>query len=149
MARKADANRLSKWEDSMDFAEIRRIVDELAGSAASEIKVETGGMKIHLRLADAAPVAVPVSAATPRKGAEAVTAPMPGVVYLSPSPGTAPFASTGARVASGDTLLLLEAMKSMLPVCAPFDAVVDEILVSDEIQVEIGQPLIRLRPVSA
>lgn len=135
----------------MDFAEIRRIVDELAGSAAREVKVETGGMKIHLRLAQAgaAPVAVPVSAATPREGAEAVTAPMPGVVYLSPSPAAAPFASTGARVASGDTLLLLEAMKSMLPVCAPFDAIVDEILVADEFPVEIGQPLIRLRPVSA
>ncbi|MDF3605781.1 hypothetical protein PE067_06250 [Paracoccus sp. DMF-8] len=114
-------------------------MDELAGSAATEVKVETGGMKIHLRFAQAG--------AAP--GAETVTAPMPGVVYLAPSPGAAPFAGIGAQVASGDTLLLVEAMKSMLPVRAPFDAVVEDILTSDESPVEIGRPLIRLRPVSA
>ena len=133
----------------MDFAQIRRIVDELAGSAATEVKVETGGMKVHLRFTDAhaAPVAAPVAVATP--GVETVTAPMPGVVYLAPTPGAAPFASSGARVALGDTLLLVEAMKSMLPVRAPFDAVIEEVLTADESPVEIGQPLIRLRPVSA
>ena len=129
----------------MDFAQIRRIVDELAGSAATEVKVETGGMKVHLRFAHAH--AAPVALATP--GAETVTAPMPGVVYLAPTPGAAPFASPGARVALGDTLLLVEAMKSMLPVRAPFDAVIEEVLTADESPVEIGQPLIRLRPVSA
>lgn len=131
----------------MDFAEIRRIVDELAGSAASEVKVETGGIKIRLRFAQTA--ATPISAPAAPSTDEAVTAPMPGVVYLAPSPGAAPFASPGTQVASGDTLLLVEAMKSMLPVRAPFDAVVGEILVADESAVEIGQPLIRLRPVSA
>lgn len=133
----------------MDFVEIKRIVDELAGSAASEIKVETGGMKIHLRFGQPGQVPVPLPAAQPLEGAEAVIAPMPGVVYLSPSPDAAPFAGIGAQVASGDTLLLVEAMKSMLPVRAPFDAVVEEVLVADESPVEIGQPLIRLRPVSA
>lgn len=131
----------------MDFAEIRRIVDELAGSSASEVKVETGGMKIHLRFAQTG--AAPVSAPAAPSAEEAVTAPMPGVVYLAPTPGAAPFVHPGARVASGDTLLMVEAMKSMLPLRAPFDAMVEDILVADETPVEIGQPLIRLRPVSA
>lgn len=132
----------------MDFAEIRRIVDELAGSAASEVKVETGGMKIHLCFAQTG-AAAPVASAAMPEGGETITAPMPGVVYLAPSPGAAPFADIGAQVALGDTLLLVEAMKSMLPVRAPFDAVVEDILTTDESSVEIDQPLIRLRPVLA
>lgn len=134
----------------MNFTQVREIVDELAGSAASEVKVETEGVKIHLRFSQSGAASEEVAAhqALPQEKSEAITAPMPGVVYLASSPEAAPFASEGAQVASGETLLLIEAMKSMLPVRAPFSAIVEEVLVTDESPVEIAQPLIRLRPVS-
>lgn len=134
----------------MNFTQIRKVVDELAGSAANEVKIETAGMKIHLRFSHSgeSPAIVAAPPLDAQTGSEVITAPMPGVVYLSPSPDASPFASQGEQVASGETLLLVEAMKSMLPVRAPCDAIIEEILVSDETAVELAQPLIRLRLVS-
>lgn len=135
----------------MDFARIRSVVDSLAGSAAAEIRLRTGGMDLHVRFADGAAGASPATAAEPDGPAGdlvEVAAPMPGLVYLAPAPSAPRFVEAGARVAAGDTLLLIEAMKSMLPVRAPVDGTVETVLAADEEAVAAAQALVRIRPAS-
>tara|TARA_A100001037_G_scaffold196534_1_gene175809 strand:- start:3608 stop:4048 length:441 start_codon:yes stop_codon:yes gene_type:complete len=72
----------------------------------------------------------------------AITAPMVGVVYLSPEPGAAPFIKPGETVSEGQTLLLLEAMKTFNPVRATRAGRVTEICVSDQTPVEFGEDLV-------
>jgi acetyl-CoA carboxylase biotin carboxyl carrier protein len=70
-----------------------------------------------------------------------VASPMVGVVYLAPEPGAAPFVTVGARVAQGQTLLLIEAMKTFNQVRAPRAGTVTRILVEPGTPVEYGEPL--------
>ena len=84
------------------------------------------------------------SAAAPAAAApsNAITSPMVGTVYLSPEPGAKVFVSPGDKVKKGDTLMLIEAMKTFNPVVADAAGTVKEILVSDSQPVEFGEPLI-------
>ena len=72
----------------------------------------------------------------------ALKSPMVGVVYLAPEPGAKPFVKVGATVHAGDTVALVEAMKTFNPIKADTDGVVKKILVSDGGAVEFDQPLI-------
>ncbi|MDR3208466.1 MAG: hypothetical protein LBT45_01300 [Rickettsiales bacterium] len=72
----------------------------------------------------------------------AITSPMVGVAYLSPEPTAKPFTDVGKKVMKGDTLCLVEAMKTFNPIKAPRDGVVSDILVKDGETVEFGTPLI-------
>lgn len=72
----------------------------------------------------------------------AVTSPMVGTVYMAPEPGAAPFVATGATVKEGDTLLIIEAMKTMNHIPAPRAGTVKRILVEDGAPVEFGAPLV-------
>lgn len=74
----------------------------------------------------------------------AVTSPMVGTVYLQPEPGSASFVSIGAQVNEGDTLLIVEAMKTMNHIPAPKAGTVKRILVDDGAAVEFGSPLVIL-----
>jgi acetyl-CoA carboxylase biotin carboxyl carrier protein len=67
---------------------------------------------------------------------------MVGTVYLSPEPGSKAFVSVGDKVKKGDTLMLVEAMKTFNPVEAPESGTVKEIIVEDAQPVEFGEPLI-------
>ena len=78
---------------------------------------------------------------TDSKNAGAVKSPMVGTAYLSPEPGAAPFAKEGDRVSVGQTLLIVEAMKTMNPIAAPHAGVVTKILIEDSTPVEFGEPL--------
>lgn len=80
--------------------------------------------------------------ATTKIDGYALKSPMVGVVYLSPEPGATPFTAVGKTVNSGDTVALVEAMKTFNPIKADKDGVVKEILVSDGQAVEYDQPLI-------
>ena len=71
----------------------------------------------------------------------AVTSPMVGTSYLGPEPGASNFVSVGSQVAEGDTLLIIEAMKTMNHIPAPRAGVVKRILVGDASPVEFGAPL--------
>lgn len=73
--------------------------------------------------------------------ANAICSPMVGVTYLAPEPGAKQFAEVGKKVKSGDTICLIEAMKTFNPVKADKDGVVKEILVSDGQAVEFDTPL--------
>jgi acetyl-CoA carboxylase biotin carboxyl carrier protein len=71
----------------------------------------------------------------------AVTSPMVGTVYMQAEPGAPPFISVGASISEGDTLLIIEAMKTMNQIPAPKSGIVKRILVEDGAAVEFGAPL--------
>ncbi|WP_342672579.1 biotin/lipoyl-containing protein, partial [Caulobacter sp. SSI4214] len=73
---------------------------------------------------------------------DAVKSPMVGTAYLSPQPGADPFVKVGDSVSAGQTLLIVEAMKTMNPIQAPKAGKVVEILVADAQPVEFGEPLV-------
>jgi acetyl-CoA carboxylase biotin carboxyl carrier protein len=98
-----------------------------------------------------APAAAPAAAAAPAPAAApadpaahpgAVTSPMVGTAYLSPEPGADPFVTIGAQVREGQTVLIIEAMKTMNHIPAPSAGTVKRILVEDGTPVEYGAPLL-------
>lgn len=91
--------------------------------------------------AAAAPAAAPGASEDPASLPGAVTSPMVGTVYLSAEPGTPPFVQIGQTVAEGETLLIVEAMKTMNHIPAPRAGTVRRILVDDGSPVEFGAPL--------
>lgn len=149
-------------KDSIDPDLIRQLADILKETELSEIEVEKDDLKIRVaRQLTAAPAAVtyaaapaPVAAAPAAAPAtadtapvaaapkDAVKSPMVGTIYLSPQPGAAAFIKVGDTVKAGQTLLIVEAMKTMNPIPSPKAGVVKEILVSDAQPVEYGEPLV-------
>jgi acetyl-CoA carboxylase biotin carboxyl carrier protein len=126
----------------------------------TEIEFERDGQKIRVAkalptsivqtsataLAPAAPVPAALSPQTPEaspsQSGETVTSPMVGTVYLHPQPGAPAFVKIGEVVVAGQTLLLVEAMKTMNPIAAPKGGTVLEVLVADAQPVEFGEPLV-------
>ena len=97
--------------------------------------------------APAAPAASPApapqaAASDPAEDPGAVTSPMVGTVYMQPEPGAPSFISVGDKVSEGDTLLIVEAMKTMNHIPAPKAGTVKRILVEDGAPVEYGAPLV-------
>ncbi|KIC43822.1 MAG: acetyl-CoA carboxylase biotin carboxyl carrier protein [Ruegeria sp.] len=84
----------------------------------------------------------PASTDDPASHPGAVTSPMVGTVYLQPEPGAPSFISVGASVSEGDTLLIVEAMKTMNHIHAPKSGSIKRILVGDGDAVEFGTPLV-------
>jgi acetyl-CoA carboxylase biotin carboxyl carrier protein len=136
---------------------VKRLAEMLDENDLSEIEVEDNGRRIvvkrKLSLAAAPAAAAPARAAAPAAAAPAepeapardpagtVKSPMVGTVFLAAEPSAPPFVSIGDRVAEGDTLLIIEAMKVMNPIVAPRAGTVREILVLDAQPVEYEQPL--------
>jgi acetyl-CoA carboxylase biotin carboxyl carrier protein len=146
---------------------IRQLADLLTEKDLSEIEVEDSDRRIVVKRntmspelaavmsraapgaaapgpAAAAPAPPPAAASEDAAAAHpgVVKSPMVGTVFLSAEPGAAPFVATGAKVAAGDTLLIVEAMKVMNPIAAPKAGVVRQILVQDAQPVEYDQPLV-------
>jgi acetyl-CoA carboxylase biotin carboxyl carrier protein len=149
----------TKTKPGIDAIAIRELAELLTETGLTEIEVEQGGMRLRVARQVAplvshspAPAAPPVVApapqaesAVPRREAAAlgtVPSPMVGTVYLSPQPGAAPFVKVGDTVKEGDTLLIVEAMKTMNPILAPRAGTVSEICISDSQPVEFGQTLL-------
>ncbi|HZC15586.1 MAG TPA: acetyl-CoA carboxylase biotin carboxyl carrier protein [Caulobacteraceae bacterium] len=145
---------------SIDPRMVRRLADILIETGLTEIEVEQDGQRIRVarEISAAAPTTVyaaaPQAVSTPAAVAAAATAaeapargeqvksPMVGTVYLRPQPEADPFVRVGDRVAEGQTLLIIEAMKTMNPIPSPKAGVVLEILVDDAEPVEFGVPLV-------
>jgi len=89
----------------------------------------------------AAPTAAPAAPEDPAQHPGAVTSPMVGTVYLAAEPGASPFVTVGAQVSEGQTVLIIEAMKTMNHIPAPRAGTVKRILVEDGHPVEYGAPL--------
>lgn len=92
--------------------------------------------------AAAAPVAAPAAPEDPAQHPGAVTSPMVGTCYLAAEPGATPFVTVGATVTEGQTVLIIEAMKTMNHIPAPKAGTVKRILVEDGTPVEYGAPLL-------
>jgi acetyl-CoA carboxylase biotin carboxyl carrier protein len=92
--------------------------------------------------AAAVPAAAPAEAMPDAKHPGLVASPMVGVAYLSPEPGQPPFVTVGAKVAQGQTLLLIEAMKTFNQIRAPKAGTVTRILIETGTPVEYGEPLL-------
>ena len=147
--------------DDMDFERIGPALDRMADlmreHALAELEIESGGVRIRLRKADAAgaPRAAgpaPDSAAPASGGPEAaaavVAAPVVGTFHRAGAPEAAPFAQVGDRVEPGDVLCVIEAMKLMNEIRAEFAGEVVAVLAEDGQAVEYGQPLFEIRPAS-
>ena len=148
-----------KPSDPLDLDAVRRLAAVLEDTGLSEIEVERGDLRIRvvrtLNVVAAAPIAAPlaVQAPGPASAASAVTSteslppgdvvasPMVGAAYLQPQPDAPPFVRVGDKVAAGQTLLIIEAMKTMNTIAAPRAGVVRAILVADGQPVEFGQAL--------
>lgn len=155
--------------DAIDTRLIRRLADILKATDLTAIEVERGDLKIRVARemtvvaaapaamapapmsaapAAAAPAAAPASAPAPAvepvRSGDVVKSPMVGTAYLQPQPGAPAFVKVGDQVSEGQTLVIVEAMKTMNPIAAPRAGTVVEILVSDAQPVEFGQPLVVL-----
>jgi acetyl-CoA carboxylase biotin carboxyl carrier protein len=95
----------------------------------------------HAAPAAAAPAAAAAAPEDPAQHPGAVTSPMVGTIYLAAEPGTSPFVTVGAQVTEGQTVLIIEAMKTMNHIPAPRAGTVKRILVEDGHPVEYGAPL--------
>ena len=145
---------------SIDPKTVRALAEILADIGLTEIEVETKEGRVRIARTPATiaqPVATPampqlpaapIPAAAPAtddaKHPGAVLSAMVGVAYLSPEPGTAAFVTIGQTVAAGQTLLLIEAMKTYNQIRAQKAGTVQRILVEPGQPVEYGQPLLIL-----
>ncbi|WP_374655323.1 acetyl-CoA carboxylase biotin carboxyl carrier protein [Phenylobacterium sp.] len=149
--------------DPIDARLVRKLADILTETGLSEIEVEHNDLKIRVAKTlapapaavhyapppaavaaaapapSAAPAAAPEAAA--RKG-DVVNSPMVGTVYLQPQPDAPAFVKVGDTVTAGQTLLIVEAMKTMNPIPAPRGGKIVEIIVQDAQPVEFGEPLV-------
>lgn len=142
---------------SMDASSIHSIEIERDGTRIHLSKMASGGSAVPVVPVAAAPAAVPVApppAPAPEVPAPApvgagwveVTSPMVGTFYRSPSPELPAFIDVGGRIALGDTLCIIEAMKLMNELEAEVEGVVREVLVQNGEPVEYGQILFRVEP---
>jgi acetyl-CoA carboxylase biotin carboxyl carrier protein len=95
----------------------------------------------HAAPAASVPAAAPAAPEDPAQHPGAVTSPMVGTVYLSAEPGATPFVAVGSQVTEGQTVLIIEAMKTMNHIPAPRAGTIKRILVEDGHPVEFGAPL--------
>jgi len=144
----------------IDKETIRDLADILNETDLTDIEVEHGDLRIRVSrkvtvqaaatvMPAAAPVAVAAApaaaAAEPTKAdlsKNAVPSPMVGTAYLAPAPGARNFIEVGAQVKEGQTLLIIEAMKTMNQIPAPRAGTVKAILIEDAQPVEFGEPLV-------
>lgn len=147
--------------DPIDARMVRKLADILTDTGLTEIEVEHNGLRIRVARSltlsahvapsahayapppATAPEAAPAAAPAAPRG-DAVNSPMVGTVYLQPQPGADPFVKVGDTVQAGQTLMIVEAMKTMNPIPAPKAGRVVEILVQDGQPVEFGEPLLVL-----
>lgn len=141
------ANDLTELEVTRDYGEDDSLTVRVAKQAAAVVQT----IAAPAAAAPAAPVSASASASTeaaapapssdPAQLPGAVTSPMVGTVYLQAEPGTPAFVSVGDTVTEGQTVIIIEAMKTMNQIPAPKSGKVSRILVEDGSPVEFGAPL--------
>ena len=132
--------------------ELSQLLDE---TGLTEIEIERSGLRVRVARNVTVSAAMPASyqpaaavAAISAAGADlakhpgAVPSPMVGTAYWAPEPGAKPFIDVGSKVSAGQTLLIIEAMKTMNQIPSPRAGTVTQILVEDGQPVEFGEPLV-------
>jgi acetyl-CoA carboxylase biotin carboxyl carrier protein len=147
---------MAKFEMDTEF--VRKLAEILEETHLGEIELADGERRIRVArptvtVAAAAPVAmaaplaaagaaVPAAAAGDMaKHPGAVKSPMVGTAYLAPEPGKPNFVAVGDKITAGQTLLIIEAMKTFNPIKAPKAGTVTQVLVENAQPVEFGEPL--------
>jgi len=154
-----------KKDAGFDVQLVRDLAQVLDSTNLTDIKIDLGEVKIRVSRHAAptsivqgfapAPIANAIShgegaanapnaasvASNALDTSNAVTSPMVGTAYLAPAPGARPFVEIGQKVNEGETLLIVEAMKTMNPITAPHSGTVRAVLISDAQPVEFGEPL--------
>jgi acetyl-CoA carboxylase biotin carboxyl carrier protein len=157
MARQPDDTTDAKFKSS-DSALIRELALLLDETSLTEIEIERAGLRVRVArnisiaasmpanfqpaASAAATTATPVDAADVAKHPGAVPSPMVGTAYLASEPGAKPFIEVGSKVSVGQTLLIIEAMKTMNQIPSTRAGTVTQILVEDGQPVEFGEPLV-------
>jgi acetyl-CoA carboxylase biotin carboxyl carrier protein len=155
MARQPEDKAAAKFSKD-DGALIRELALLLDETGLTEIEIERAGLRVrvarNISIAAAMPAnfapAAPATTAAAAPEADlsqhpgAVPSPMVGTAYWSPEPGAKPFIEVGAKVSLGQTLLIIEAMKTMNQIPSPRAGTVTQILVEDGQPVEFGEPLV-------
>ncbi|MBY6065933.1 acetyl-CoA carboxylase biotin carboxyl carrier protein [Leisingera aquaemixtae] len=144
LLRENDLTELQVKRDYGDDDSLNVRVSRQTAMAAAPMQVQVPAAAAPAPVAAAAAPAAAAPAAAnddPASHPGAVTSPMVGTVYLQPEPGAPSFISVGAQVSEGDTLLIVEAMKTMNHIPAPKSGTVKRILVEDGAAVEFGTPL--------
>jgi len=159
MARQPEDTAKSKSGDNFgDGALIRELALLLDETNLTEIEIERAGLRVrvarNLSIAattqpgHAPPAGAPVAVAGPPPAADiakhpgVVPSPMVGTAYWASEPGARPFIEVGSKVAAGQTLLIIEAMKTMNQIPSPRAGTVTQILIEDGQPVEFGEPLV-------
>ena len=161
MARQPDDKTDAKFS-SDDSALIRELASLLNETSLTEIEIERAGLRLRVArnvsvaaampaVFHAAAAGAPVASATASASAATsdlskhpgvVPSPMVGTAYWAPEPGAKPFVEVGTKVSAGQTLLIIEAMKTMNQIPSPRAGTVTQILVEDGQPVEYGEPLV-------
>ena len=150
-----------KNDHELEAEWIRELAGILEETGLTEVEIEKNNMRLRVsRQGGAAPIMATAAATAPAAapahtqaapspaattGADhpgAVKSPMVGTAYLSPSPGADPFIREGAQVKEGQTVVVVEAMKTMNPIAAPRSGTVTKIFVSDAQAVEFDEPML-------
>jgi acetyl-CoA carboxylase biotin carboxyl carrier protein len=145
---------MSKRQRAIDHDLIRELARLLEETGLTEIEFERDGQRVRVaRRAQPASASRPAAVADapapgsdpgpldPAKHPGLITSPMVGTAYVGPEPGARPFVEVGSRVQAGDTLLIVEAMKTMNQIPSPRAGTVIQILIEDGQPVEFGEPL--------
>lgn len=139
----------------MDIRKVKKLIELLEESGIAELEIKEGEESVRISRYLSAPAQVVASRSvavepslsvredTPGgvSGGNTIDSPMVGTFYEAPSPGAMPFTHVGARVAPGDTLCIVEAMKMLNQVEADRAGTIKEVLVENGQPVEFGQPL--------
>ena len=157
MARQPEDKAAAKFATS-DGALIRELALLLDETSLTEIEIERAGLRVrvarNVSIAASVPATASVAAAPlpatalaapaadMAKHAGAVPSPMVGTAYWASEPGAKPFIEVGSKVSVGQTLLIIEAMKTMNQIPSPRAGTVTQILVEDGQPVEFGEPLV-------
>ncbi len=137
----------------MDLDAIFRLIDRAEQSAFTKVEVQQGDLKILLERGAVVVSSAGAQAFSPQtqqtqapqaEDKDAVRSPISGVFYLAKEPGAAPFVQVGSRVNKGDTLCIIEAMKTMNEIRAPRSGVISAILASDGSTLTAGDALFLL-----
>jgi acetyl-CoA carboxylase biotin carboxyl carrier protein len=149
-----ELNAVTKKEGTFDKDLIRELAELLEETGLTEIEIEHEGRRVRVaRTVTVGPGALPIDAgpaareAGERGGKEehhhpgTVHSPMVGTAYRSPEPGAPPFVEAGSKVTAGQTILIIEAMKTMNHIPAPHAGTVLAVLVDDGQPVEYAEPL--------
>lgn len=137
------ANDLTELKVKRDYGENDSL--DVRVSRQTQVVMQTAAAPVAAAAAVGAPAAAPAAIDTdPSAHPGAISSPMVGTVYMAGEPGATPFVSVGTVVKEGDTILIIEAMKTMNHIPAPRAGTIKRILVEDGAPVEFGAPLVIL-----